>query len=144
MRDGRRARGLQKVFHQPCHAAASRPGARAGHGFGGPRQRACNAERRDRAWRPGDARPCGAPAPAHRPDRRSGNQHEGPARRHDARSDPGACQFGALARAAGRAVVTRQTIAAIEAGKHAPTLETACCIAGVFEKRLDEVFAWER
>ncbi len=38
--------------------------------------------------------------------------------------------------------VTRQTVAAIEAGKYAPTLETAFRIADVFGKRLDEVFQW--
>jgi putative transcriptional regulator len=40
--------------------------------------------------------------------------------------------------------VTRQTIAAIEAGKYSPTLEAAFRIAEVFGKRLDEVFHWER
>lgn len=40
--------------------------------------------------------------------------------------------------------VTRQTIAAIEAGKYSPTLEAAFRIAEVFGKRLDEVFQWER
>jgi putative transcriptional regulator len=39
--------------------------------------------------------------------------------------------------------VTRQTIAAIEAGKYSPSLEAAFRIAGVFGKRLDEVFQWE-
>lgn len=39
--------------------------------------------------------------------------------------------------------VTRQTIAAIEAGKYSPTLEAAFLIAEVFGKRLDEVFGWE-
>jgi putative transcriptional regulator len=44
----------------------------------------------------------------------------------------------------GRAIgVTRQTIAAIEAGKYSPSLEAAFRIAGVFGKRLDEVFQWE-
>ncbi|MCB9879214.1 MAG: helix-turn-helix transcriptional regulator [Planctomycetes bacterium] len=38
--------------------------------------------------------------------------------------------------------VTRQTIAAIEAGKYSPTLEAAFRIAEVFGKRLDEVFCW--
>jgi len=41
-----------------------------------------------------------------------------------------------------RVGVTRQTIAAIEAGKYSPTLECAFQIADVFGKRLDEVFAW--
>ena len=40
--------------------------------------------------------------------------------------------------------VTRQTIAAIEAGKYSPSLEAAFRIADVFGKRLDEVFQWER
>ncbi len=38
--------------------------------------------------------------------------------------------------------VTRQTIAAIEAGKYSPTLEAAFRIAEVFEKPLEEVFHW--
>ena len=39
--------------------------------------------------------------------------------------------------------VTRQTIAAIESGKYAPTLEAAFRIADVFGVGLDEVFSWE-
>ena len=39
--------------------------------------------------------------------------------------------------------VTRQTVAAIEAGKYSPSLEAAFRIAGVFGKPLDEVFQWE-
>lgn len=39
--------------------------------------------------------------------------------------------------------VTRQTIAAIEAGKYSPTLEAAFRIAQVFGKPLDEVFQWK-
>lgn len=39
--------------------------------------------------------------------------------------------------------VTRQTIAAIEAGKYSPSLEAAFRIAEVFGKRLDEVFRWQ-
>ncbi|MET0331621.1 MAG: helix-turn-helix transcriptional regulator [Dyella sp.] len=42
-----------------------------------------------------------------------------------------------------RVGVTRQTIAAIEAGKYSPSLECAFRIADVFGKRLDEVFRWE-
>ena len=38
--------------------------------------------------------------------------------------------------------VTRQTIAAIEAGKYSPTLEAAFRIARVFGKPLEEVFRW--
>ena len=38
--------------------------------------------------------------------------------------------------------VTRQTIAAIEAGKYSPTLEAAFRIAEVFGKPLGEVFQW--
>lgn len=39
--------------------------------------------------------------------------------------------------------MTRQTVAAIEAGKYSPTLEAAFRIAKVFGKPLDEVFQWE-
>ncbi len=39
--------------------------------------------------------------------------------------------------------VTRQTIAAIEAGKYSPTLEAAFRIAEVFDKPLGEVFQWK-
>ncbi|HRP87376.1 MAG TPA: helix-turn-helix transcriptional regulator [Gammaproteobacteria bacterium] len=39
--------------------------------------------------------------------------------------------------------VTRQTIAAIEAGKYSPSLEAAFRIAAVFEVPLGEVFSWE-
>jgi len=39
--------------------------------------------------------------------------------------------------------LTCQTIAAVEAGKYSPTLETAFRIAEVFGKPLDEVFRWE-
>lgn len=38
--------------------------------------------------------------------------------------------------------VTRQTIAAIEAGKYSPTLESAFRIADVFNVQLQEVFTW--
>lgn len=38
--------------------------------------------------------------------------------------------------------VTRQTIAAIEAGKYSPTLEAAFRIAHAFNVPLDEVFQW--
>jgi putative transcriptional regulator len=40
--------------------------------------------------------------------------------------------------------VTRQTIAAIEAGKYSPSLECALRIAETFGKPLEEVFHWER
>jgi putative transcriptional regulator len=40
--------------------------------------------------------------------------------------------------------VTRQTIAAIEAGKYSPSLEAAFRIAEVFHVPLGEVFQWER
>lgn len=43
-----------------------------------------------------------------------------------------------------RVGVTRQTIAAIEAGQYAPSLETAFRIAEVFDKPLEEVFLWAR
>ena len=39
--------------------------------------------------------------------------------------------------------VTRQTIAAIEAGKYSPSLEAAFRIAEVFNVSLGEVFQWE-
>lgn len=39
--------------------------------------------------------------------------------------------------------VTRQTIAAIEAGKYSPTLEAAFRIARVFGKPLEDVFRWD-
>jgi putative transcriptional regulator len=42
-----------------------------------------------------------------------------------------------------RVGVTRQTIAAIEQGKYSPSLETAFRIARVFDRPLEEVFAWE-
>lgn len=38
--------------------------------------------------------------------------------------------------------VTRQTIAAIEAGKYSPSLEAAFRIARVFGKPLEDVFQW--
>ena len=38
--------------------------------------------------------------------------------------------------------MTRQTIAAIEAGKYSPSLEAAFSIAQVFEANLDDVFQW--
>jgi putative transcriptional regulator len=41
-----------------------------------------------------------------------------------------------------RVGVTRQTIAAIEAGKYSPSLETAFRIAHVFGVPLEEVFSW--
>jgi putative transcriptional regulator len=39
--------------------------------------------------------------------------------------------------------VTRQTIAAIEAGKYSPSLEAAFRIAHVFNVPLDQVFQWD-
>lgn len=39
--------------------------------------------------------------------------------------------------------VTRQTIAAIEAGKYSPSLEAAFRIAQVFDVPLGEVFQWD-
>ena len=38
--------------------------------------------------------------------------------------------------------MTRQTVAAIEAGKYSPSLEAAFRIAQVFGANLDEVFQW--
>jgi putative transcriptional regulator len=40
--------------------------------------------------------------------------------------------------------VTRQTIAAIEAGKYSPSLEAAFRMADVFGVALGEVFQWDR
>jgi len=45
-----------------------------------------------------------------------------------------------LAKALG---VTRQTIAAIEAGKYSPSLEVAFCLTDIFETALDELFQWQ-
>ena len=39
--------------------------------------------------------------------------------------------------------VTRQTIAAIEAGKYSPSLEAAFRIAQVFNVPLEDVFQWQ-
>lgn len=39
--------------------------------------------------------------------------------------------------------VTRQTIAAIEAGKYSPSLEAAFRIAEVFQVPLEDVFQWK-
>ena len=41
-----------------------------------------------------------------------------------------------------RVGVTRQTIAAIEQGKYAPSLETGLRIARVFGKPVEEIFRW--
>lgn len=38
--------------------------------------------------------------------------------------------------------LTRQTIAAIEAGRYSPSLEAAFQIADVFGVRLEQVFGW--
>jgi putative transcriptional regulator len=43
---------------------------------------------------------------------------------------------------ADRIGMTRQTIAAIEAGKYSPSLEAAFRIAHVFGVKLDDVFEW--
>lgn len=40
--------------------------------------------------------------------------------------------------------VTRQTIAAIEAGKYSPSLEAAFRIAAVFQVPLEQVFSWQQ
>ena len=39
--------------------------------------------------------------------------------------------------------MTRQTVAAIEAGKYSPSLEAAFRIAHVFGVKLDDVFQWQ-
>lgn len=41
-----------------------------------------------------------------------------------------------------RVGLTRQTIAAIEQSRYAPSLDVAFRIADVFGKRVDEVFQW--
>ena len=38
--------------------------------------------------------------------------------------------------------MTRQTVAAIEAGKYSPSLEAAFRISRVFQTPLEEVFQW--
>lgn len=40
--------------------------------------------------------------------------------------------------------VSRQTVNAIETGKYWPSLEVAFRIAEVFERRVDEIFTFER
>jgi putative transcriptional regulator len=45
---------------------------------------------------------------------------------------------------AARVGVTRQTIAAIEQGRYAPSLEMAFRLADVFGVPLGEVFSWDR
>lgn len=42
-----------------------------------------------------------------------------------------------------RVGLTRQTIAAIEQGRYAPSLDAAFRIAEVFGKRVDEIFHWK-
>ncbi len=39
--------------------------------------------------------------------------------------------------------LTRQTVAAIEAGKYSPSLEAAFRIAAVFQVPLEQVFQWQ-
>ena len=56
---------------------------------------------------------------------------------------PGSGGWTVSARALGlRIGLTRQTIAAIEAGKYAPSLEAAFRIADVFNVPLADVFEW--
>ena len=43
---------------------------------------------------------------------------------------------------AGKIGMTRQTVAAIEAGKYSPSLEAAFRIAAVFGVGLEDVFQW--
>jgi len=40
--------------------------------------------------------------------------------------------------------VTRQTMVAIEGAKYSPTLELAFKIAHAFDKKIDDVFWWEK
>ncbi|MEP7211027.1 MAG: helix-turn-helix transcriptional regulator [Alphaproteobacteria bacterium] len=56
------------------------------------------------------------------------------------RFEHGEMTQGQLADAIG---MTRQTIAAIEAGKYSPSLEAAFRIAHVFGVRLEDVFQWD-
>ncbi len=44
---------------------------------------------------------------------------------------------------AARIGMTRQTVAAIEQGKYAPSLEAAFRIANAFGARLEDVFQWK-
>lgn len=53
------------------------------------------------------------------------------------RFDNGEMTQEALAQALG---ITRQTIIALEAERYAPSLELAMKIAGVFGKKVDEIF----
>jgi putative transcriptional regulator len=55
------------------------------------------------------------------------------------RFEAGEMTQGQLAAAIG---MTRQTVAAIEAGKYSPSLEAAFRIAQVFGVKLDAVFQW--
>lgn len=57
------------------------------------------------------------------------------------RAEHGGISQSTLAKHVG---VTRQTIAAIEKGKYAPTLEAAFRIAAVFGVPFDEVFQYDR
>ncbi|MCB0898572.1 MAG: helix-turn-helix transcriptional regulator [Actinobacteria bacterium] len=43
---------------------------------------------------------------------------------------------------ADRVGVSRQTINSIEANKYSPSLEVAFLIAGVFERKVDDVFTY--
>ena len=40
--------------------------------------------------------------------------------------------------------VSRQTISSIETGKYNPSLELAFAISDLFDKRIDEIFIYER
>jgi len=54
------------------------------------------------------------------------------------------CEAGEMTQSelAGRIGMTRQTVAAIEAGKYSPSLEAAFRIAAVFGVALEDVFQW--
>jgi putative transcriptional regulator len=71
------------------------------------------------------------------PDNRKGLQITNQIRRY--RFDAGEMTQAQLAEKIG---MTRQTIAAIEAGKYSPSLEAAFRIARVFGARLEDVFQW--
>jgi putative transcriptional regulator len=71
------------------------------------------------------------------PDKRNGLPIINQIRRY--RFDAGEMTQAQLAEKIG---MTRQTVAAIEAGKYSPSLEAAFRIARVFGAKLEDVFQW--
>jgi putative transcriptional regulator len=71
------------------------------------------------------------------PDKRTGLPIANQIRRY--RFDAGEMTQAQLAEKIG---MTRQTVAAIEAGKYSPSLEAAFRIARVFGAKLEDVFQW--